>query len=306
MKEKQHPVLSIIKQYAIITLGVVISAIGWTAFLIPSEIVGGGVTGLASVIYFGLDIPVGISILIANVVLILFGYRYLGKGFAIKTIYSFSMLSIFIGIGQAYITEPIVSDRFMAAIIGGILGGGSIGILFSQGGSTGGTEILAMLINRKRNISPGKLLLMMDVLIIASSYFVLGEIEAIVYGYVSMGVVSYVIDLVLTGNQRTAQLFIISKKSKEISDIIGNDLGKGVTLVKAQGWYTKQDFDMVMVVVRKSESTHVFRMIKEVDAEAFISMGSVMGVYGNGFDELKVKTRKKEIETKPSAHPKNG
>ncbi|MCK5775073.1 MAG: YitT family protein, partial [Bacteroidales bacterium] len=209
----QQNTFNIIKQYAIITVGLLISAIGWTAFLIPSKIVGGGITGLSTLLFFAFEIPIGPSLLIFNLILIIFGYKYLGKDFAIKTIYSFTILSILIQVLQIYITEPVVSDRFLSAIIGGILGGASIGILFSQGGSTGGTEIIAMLINRNHNISPGKLILFMDVGIIASSYFVFGEIESIVYGYVSMGVVSYVIDLVLTGNQRSAQLFIFSKKS---------------------------------------------------------------------------------------------
>ena len=288
---------NIIKQYAIITVGLLISAIGWTAFLIPSEIVGGGITGLSTLLFFAFEIPIGPSLLIFNLILIIFGYKYLGKDFAIKTIYSFTILSILIQVLQIYITEPVVSDRFLSAIIGGMLGGASIGILFSQGGSTGGTEIIAMLINRYHNISPGKLILFMDVGIIASSYLVFGEIESIVYGYVSMGVVSYVIDLVLTGNQRSAQLFIFSKKSKEISDVIGKDLGKGVTLLKAQGWYTQTDFDIVLVIVRKRETSNVYRMIKGIDSDAFISVGSVMGVYGNGFDELKVGTKNKPLNT---------
>ncbi|MEA3503787.1 MAG: YitT family protein [Bacteroidota bacterium] len=290
MREKQQLIFDIVKQYSIITVGLFLNAIAWTAFLIPSKIVGGGVTGLSTLFYFAFDIPVGPSLLVTNLFLIVFGFRYLGRGFGVKTIYSFTVLSFFITILQSYITEPVVDDRFLSAIVGGILGGGCIGLIFSQGGSTGGTEIIAMLINRKHNISPGKLILVMDVVIIASSYFVLREIEAIVYGYVTMGVVSYVIDLVLTGNKRSAQLFIYSRKSKEISDVIGKDLGKGVTLLKAKGWYSQQDFDIVMVVVRKRESTHVFRMIKEIDAEAFISVGSVMGVYGKGFDQLRIKS----------------
>jgi len=178
--------------------------------------------------------------------------------------------------------------------LGGILGGGSIGLIFTQGGSTGGTEIIAMLINRKRNISPGKIILAFDVVIIASSFFVFGELEAMVYGYVTMGVVSYVIDLTLTGNQRSVQLFIFSKNAREVADVIGNDLQRGVTLVKGQGWFTQKDFDIVMVIVRKRESTHIFRMVKEIDHEAFISVASVMGVYGKGFDQLKIKPKRRK------------
>lgn len=294
MKERNQMIINDIKVYGIITVGLFINALGWTAFLIPSDIVGGGITGLAALIYFATGIPVGPTNLAVNAILILFSFKSLGKGFGFKTIYSFTVMSVFLTFLQTVITEPVVDDRFLSAIVGGILGGGAIGLIFTQGGSTGGTEIIAMMINKKRNISPGKIILAFDVVIIASSYLVFGEIEAIVYGYVTMGVVSYVIDLMLTGNQRSVQLFIFSKKAQEVADTIGYDLQRGVTLVKGKGWYTQKDFDIVMVVVRKRESTHIFHMVKSIDEEAFISVGSVMGVYGKGFDQLKIKPKKRK------------
>jgi len=294
MKDNKQMIFSVLKDYGIITVGLFINALGWTAFLIPSDIVGGGITGLSSVVYFSTGIPVGPVNLVANAILILIAFKSLGKGFGFKTIYSFTVVSIFLTYLQSVIHEPVVDDRFLSAILGGILGGGSIGLIFTQGGSTGGTEIIAMLINRKRNISPGKIILAFDVVIIASSFFVFGELEAMVYGYVTMGVVSYVIDLTLTGNQRSVQLFIFSKNAREVADVIGNDLQRGVTLVKGQGWFTQKDFDIVMVIVRKRESTHIFRMVKEIDHEAFISVASVMGVYGKGFDQLKIKPKRRK------------
>ncbi|MCF8307379.1 MAG: YitT family protein [Bacteroidales bacterium] len=294
MKDKKQVIFSILSEYSIITVGLFINALGWTAFLIPSNIVGGGITGLSSVVYFATGIPVGPVNLAANAVLILLAFKALGKGFGFKTIYSFTVVSIFLTYLQSVIHEPVVDDRFLSAIVGGMLGGGSIGLIFTQGGSTGGTEIIAMLVNKKRNISPGKIILVLDVVIIASSFLVFGEIEAMVYGYVTMGVVSYVIDLMLTGNQRSVQLFIFSKNAREVADVIGNDLQRGVTLVKGQGWFTQQDFDIVMVIVRKRESTHIFRLVKEIDPEAFISVASVMGVYGKGFDQLKIKPGRKK------------
>jgi uncharacterized membrane-anchored protein YitT (DUF2179 family) len=284
--------------YGVITTGLFISALGWTAFLISSDIIGGGVTGLSALVYFATGIPVGPVNLAINTLLILVSFKSLGKGFGFKTIYSFTVLSIFLTFLQSVITEPVVDDRFLSAIVGGILGGGAIGLIFTQGGSTGGTEIIAMMINKKRNISPGKIILAFDVVIIASSYLVFGEIEAIVYGYVTMGVVSYVIDLTLTGNQRSVQLFIISKHAQRVADVIGRDLQRGVTLIKGKGWYTEKDFDIVMVVVRKRESTHIFRMVKDIDEEAFISVGSVMGVYGKGFDQLKLRRKKNNADKK--------
>lgn len=293
MTDLQGKMLHHIKVYGIITVGLFLSALGWTAFLIPSDIIGGGITGLSALIYFATGVPIGPINLAINVILILISFKSLGKGFGFKTIYSFTVISIFLTYLQTVITEPVVDDRFLSAIVGGILGGGSIGLIFTQGGSTGGTEILAMMINKKRNISPGKLILAFDVVIIASSYLVFGEIEAIVYGYVSMGVVSYAIDLVLTGNKRSVQLFIFSKKAHEVADAIGREGQRGLTLVKGKGWYSQKDMDIVMIVVRKRESSHYFHVIKEIDDEAFISVGSVMGVYGKGFDQLKLSKKKK-------------
>ncbi|MDZ7777733.1 MAG: YitT family protein [Bacteroidales bacterium] len=298
MEERNRLIWNNLIAYGVITTGLFISALGWTAFLIPSDIIGGGVTGLSALVYFATGIPVGPVNLAINTLLILVSFKSLGKGFGFKTIYSFTVLSIFLTFLQSVITEPVVDDRFLSAIVGGILGGGAIGLIFTQGGSTGGTEIIAMMINKKRNISPGKIILAFDVVIIASSYLVFGEIEAIVYGYVTMGVVSYVIDLTLTGNQRSVQLFIISKHAQRVADAIGRDLQRGVTLIKGKGWYTEKDFDIVMVVVRKRESTHIFRMVKDIDEEAFISVGSVMGVYGKGFDQLKLRRKKINADKK--------
>lgn len=294
MSERKRLIWNEIISYSVITTGLFISSLGWTAFLIPSDIIGGGITGLSAIVFFATGIPVGPTNLAINAILIIVAFKSLGKGFGFKTIYSFTVMSVFLTILQTVITEPVVDDRFLSAIVGGILGGGAIGIIFTQGGSTGGTEIIAMLINKKRNISPGKIILAADVVIIASSYLVFGEIEAIVYGYVTMGVVSYVIDLTLTGNQRSVQLFIFSKHSQRVADAIGRDLQRGVTMVKGKGWYSDKDFDIVMAVVRKRESAHIFRMVKDIDDEAFISVGSVMGVYGKGFDQLKFKPKKQK------------
>jgi uncharacterized membrane-anchored protein YitT (DUF2179 family) len=166
-------------------------------------------------------------------------------------------------------------------------GGIGLGIVFSRGGSTGGTDIFAMIIMKYRNVSPGKLIMLFDVIIIASSYFVFQSPEKLVYGYVSMWVVSYSLDSFLSGANRNAQMFIISKKYEEIADFINNEAIRGVTILSGTGWYTKEESKIVMSVVKKRETSAIFRKIKEIDPEAFITMGSVMGVYGQGFEKLK-------------------
>lgn len=285
--KKANTVFSTIRSFGIITIGLFINALSWTAFLIPSEIVGGGVTGAASLVYFAFEVPVAITFLLVNVVLVIFGIKSLGFGFGIKTVYGIVVLSAFLGLLQQIITEPVVDDRFMSAIIGGILGGASIGLVFTQGGSTGGTDIIAMIINKYRNISHGRLILLMDVVIITSSYVLFRSIEVVVYGYVTMAVASYSIDMLLMGHKRSVQLFIFSKHHELIADRIVNEIGRGVTLLQGKGWFTKEDSAVLLVIVKRYESGAVFRVIKEVDPKAFITMGSVMGVYGQGFEQMK-------------------
>lgn len=276
-----------LKAYFIIIIGLFINALGWTAFLIPAEITGGGVTGVATLIYYATNVPVWIPYLIINGILIVISMKILGKGFGIKTIFATVVLTLFFSLLQGIIKEPIVNENFMSAVIGGILAGAGVGIVFSQGGSTGGTDIIAMIINKYRNISPGKIILYADILIISSSFIIFKSIEKIVYGYVTMAVTAYTIDLLLTGAKRTVQLFIFSKKYDEISEKIATDINRGITLIDGTGWYTKQESKIVMVLVKKQESNSLLKIVKEIDPDAFISVNSVMGVYGNGFERIR-------------------
>ncbi len=279
--------VSELKSYLIITAGLIISSIGWTGFIIPSDIVGGGVMGLSSLIYFVTDLPVGPTNLVINAVLILLSMKVLGKGFGIKTIYSLVMLSVFLTIFQYLIKDPIVADKFMAAIIGGGLVGTSIGILFVQGGSTGGTEIIAMLVNRKRNISPGKVMIFCDVIIISSSFVIFKSLETMVYGFVVIGLMSYVADMLLTGAQQSVQIFIISNKPNEVAERISSQINRGLSFLNGHGYLNKDQREFIVMVVRKSESHLVFQIIKDVDPDAFVTVANVMAVYGQGFDQYK-------------------
>ena len=286
-KKKQYPVLLTIKTYGIITIGLFLNALAWTAFLIPSEIVGGGVTGVSALVFYATGFPVAFTFLMINAVLLIFGIKNLGFGFGVKTIYGILVLSVFLGILQQMITEPVVPERFMSAILGGILSGASVGLVFTQGGSTGGTDIIAMIINKYRNISHGRLILLMDVVIISSSWFLFHSLEVMVYGYVTMAVGSYSIDMLLMGHRRSVQLFIFSRKPDLIAQRIANEIGRGVTLLQGKGWYSKEDTQVLVVVVKRYETAAVFRAIKEIDPMAFISVANVMGVYGQGFDPIR-------------------
>ncbi len=277
-----------IKDYTVITLGLLLFSMGWVVFLLPAEITGGGISGVGAVLYFAAKIPVSLTYLTVNVFLVLIAIKILGANFGVKTIYSILVLSGFFALFQGLVKTPLVDDMFLSAVLGGMSCGIGLGVVFSQGGSTGGTDIFAMIVNKYRNISPGKVILLCDVIIIASSYFVFRSPEKLVYGYVSMWVVSYSLDSFLSGSNRSAQMFIVSKKYEKIADFINFEAIRGVTIIEGKGWYTQENTKIIMSVVKKKETSQIFRKIKEIDPEAFITMGSVMGVFGKGFDKLKI------------------
>ncbi len=280
-------VLRNIRIYSIITLGLFMYALSWTAFLMPAQIVGGGISGLSAALFYATKIPMEYYYLVINALLILIAIKALGVSFGIKTIYSILVITFFLNIQQRFITKPIISEVFMSTVLGGALGGAGIGIVFTQGGSTGGTDIIAMLINKYRNISPGKIILYCDIIIISSSYFIFDSLEKLVYGFVTMGVVAYTIDLVLDGSKQSVQIMIFSKNYNAIADAIAQRINRGVTLIDGEGWYSKTPVKVVMTIVRKHETQDVHRIVKEIDPDAFISQGAVMGVYGKGFEKIK-------------------
>jgi len=280
-------ILKEIRVYVIITIGLFIHALGWTAFLIPGEIVGGGISGVSAIIFYATGISAGYPYLAINAILIIVAIKMLGASFGIKTIYSVVMISIFLSLQQSFITEPIITDAFMATVLGGLMAGAGVGIVFTQGGSTGGTDIIAMIFNKYRNTSPGKVILYCDVIIIGSSYILFQSMEKLVYGFVMMGVVSYTIDLILNGSKQSIQLMIYSKNYNKIAEEITNRLNRGVTVIDGTGWYTQTPTKIIITIVRKSEAPMVHSIVKSVDTEAFISQGQVMGVYGKGFEEIR-------------------
>ncbi len=283
----QNKIWKEIRAYVIITLGLFMHSLGWTAFLIPSEIVGGGISGVAAIIFYATGIPAGYPYLAINAVLILVAIKMLGANFGIKTIYSVIMVSLFLTLQQKFITAPIITDDFMATVLGGILAGAGVGIVFSQGGSTGGTDIIAMIVTKYRDVSPGKIILYCDIVIIGSSYFLFQSMEKLVYGFVTMVVVAYTIDLLLNGSKQSIQLMIFSKQHEGIAEEITKRLNRGVTVVNGEGWYTKNPTKIIITVVRKNEAPRVRQIVKKYDPDAFISQGQVMGVYGHGFEKIK-------------------
>lgn len=288
MQSGTNKILNFAKTYLYITFGLFVFAFGWTAFILPSEILGGGIAGVGALIYFSLEIPVGYTTLVINIFLVLIALKILGARFGINTIYGILVSSLFFIILQRLIPEPFVKEQFMAALIGGGLSGVGIGIAFSHGGNSGGTDIIALIINKYRNISPGRIFVYIDVVVIASSWFIFGSIEKIVYGYVVMGVGAYSIDLWLNGSRQSYQIMIYSSMSKIISERISQEVKRGVTCLKGYGWYSKQEIEVVMVIARKYDKHNILKIVKETDENAFISVAKVMGVFGQNFEEIKL------------------
>ena len=292
--KKNSNVLVEIKNYAVITVCLFIIALGWTAFLIPNNMLGGGVNGIATIVYWVTGLSTGYTIFTLNAILILFSFKILGWRFGVKTIYCIAVMAFFFSLLQNLLGDvPVISDKFLAAIIGGGIGGFANGIIFLSGGSTGGVDIITMVVNKYRNISLGRFTLAMNLVIIGSSFFVfqdleiLQRVELIIYSLVGNFVSSYCMDLAFTGSKQSVQMFIFSSKPEVIADRIGNEIHRGVTIIKGTGWYTKQDNDILMAVVRKTQCQSVIRIVKQEDPKAFVSVNTVMGVYGKGFEVMK-------------------
>lgn len=279
-----------LRDYLGITFGIILYGIGWTVFLLPNDITTGGIPGVASVVYFATKIPVQYVYFPINFLLLLLALKILGFRFCLKTIYAVFALTFFLSIIQQW-TEGIhwLQDQpFMAAILGGALCGSGVGMALASHGSMGGTDIIAAITNKYREISFGTVMLICDLIIISSSYFVLQDWERVLYGYVTLCVCSFSIDQVVNITRSSVQFFIISAKYKEIASRINNELHRGVTFLDGTGAYTGAGVKMMFVLAKRRESSLIFHIIKETDPNAFVSQSAVIGVYGKGFDHIKI------------------
>ena len=279
-----------LKDYLMIAIGLIFYGVGWTVFLLPNDITSGGVPGISSIVYWATGIPVQYTYFVINAVLLALALRILGFKFCIKTIFAVFTLTFFLSIIQklAEGTHLLADQPFMACVLGATLCGIGIGIAFTSNGSTGGTDIIAAIINKYRDITLGRVIMMCDLIIISSSYLVLQDWEKVLYGFVTLFVCSFMLDQVVNGSRQSVQFFIISKKYQEIAKEI-NALHRGVTLIDAKGFYTGQEQPMMFVLAKRRQSTTIFRIINDIDPDAFVSQSAVIGVYGNGFDHIKVK-----------------
>lgn len=264
--------------------------IGWTIFLLPNDITTGGLAGITSIIYWSTGIPVQYSYFTINAVLMLFALKILGLKFCIKTIFGIVVLTAMLSIVRSLTSDlHLLSDQpFMAAVIGSCFCGAGVGIGLSSNGSTGGTDIVAAIINKFYDISLGRIILICDILIITSSYFVFEDWEKVIYGYVVLIITAYCIDQMVSMMRRSVQFFIISDKYEEIGRRINEEPHRGCTVIDAQGFYSGRNVKMLFVLAKKRESAIIFRLINDIDPAAFVSQSAVIGVYGEGFDHFKV------------------
>lgn len=280
------------RDYLMIALGMILYGTGWTVFLLPNDITTGGVPGIASIVYFATGLPVQYVYFGINAFLLLLSLKLLGLKFSMKTIYAVFVMTFFLSVIQELTAGiTLLQDQpFMACVLGASFCGSGIGIAFSANGSTGGTDIIAAIINKYRDITLGRVIMICDMIIIASSYFVLKDWEKVVYGFVTLYVSSFVLDQIVNSARQSVQFFIISKKYQEIGKEI-NALHRGVTVLDATGLYTGQEQKIMFVLAKKRQSTTIFRIINDIDPNAFVSQSAVIGVYGEGFDHIKVKKK---------------
>ena len=296
---KKGGILSVLKEYVIIFLGLLLYVCAWSVFLLPNNMVGGGVSGMGAIIQYATGFKISYTYFLVNAVLLVIALKILGKSFGAKTIFAVIVTTALFRIIPDIIPVDFINEfahengRLTCAVFGGALSGLGIAITFTQGGSSGGTDIIALIINKYRSISPGSIIVSLDVLIISSTLLIPSagtfgtRLATVIYGFVTSAVFSYTLDLFLNGNKQCVQIMVFSKKYAEIADAITREAHRGVTAIHSEGWYTHTESELVTVVARKQESSQILRIIKKVDDTAFVSVGNVSGVFGKGFEQIK-------------------
>jgi uncharacterized membrane-anchored protein YitT (DUF2179 family) len=278
------------KDYLTMVVGLGLYSVGLIGFIKPGGIVTGGLTGIALLVEYATNssIPLQYTYFIVNCLLLVIAYKILGVKFIVKTVFSVIVLTGFLTLMQMLITEPLITNEpILSGVIGGMMCGSGIGLVFSVNGSTGGTDIIVALINKYRNLAFGRGILLCDFVIICSSYFIFQEYTKIIAGLIVMGVSTYTIDMVINGFRQSVQFLIFSEKYEVIANAINRELKRGCTVLDGIGWYSKHPVKVLVVLAKRTESIEIFRLIKSIDEKAFISQSTVRGVYGEGFDRLK-------------------
>ncbi|MCM1449461.1 MAG: YitT family protein [Clostridiales bacterium] len=290
------------KDYVLIFIGLSMYAFAFSAFIAPENVVIGGMAGIGQLIYFltekifNYGVPIAVSIYALNALLLLIAFKTVSKTFVVRTIFGVTVIAVMIGLLQPLFSSPIVQqETFMNVIIGGVLAGLGIGIAFTHNGSSGGVDIIAAMVAKHSNISIGRTMQICDFCIVTSSLLLpRAEGEAIaspVYGYIVLLIVPFMADMMINSNRQSVQFTIFSHYWEEIATAVNNSAHRGCTVLTGMGWYSKKEVKVLLVICRKYEAMTVFRIIRSIDGDAFITQANVNGVYGKGFDELKLKMK---------------
>lgn len=285
----------IFKDFFFINLGMAIYSVGWAIFLLPNHITTGGGAGLAAILQYATSFPMQYSLLILNGVLLVAAWWQLGTKFALKTLYAVISLSFYLGLGQSMVNQPdgtllnVLGDNQegMACILGAVLNGIGIGMVFMSGGCTGGWDIIAAIINKYKNISIGRVLLYIDLFVIGSCYFLFHSWQMVVFGYVTLVVYTFAVDTMINSSKQDIQFTIYTKESDKLVEIIRTETGHTCTLLLGEGGYTRDQMRVVVVIVHKSEQVQLLRLIRDTDQQAFVTFHRVEGAFGLGFNAIK-------------------
>ena len=305
---KTNKILATLWDYFLMTVGSIIFCMAWTSFIIPNGLASGGLTGFCTIIQYGTGLPVGISYPVLNFLLLLLGFLVLGKGFGVKTIYVIILTSVlFDALPMFPQLEVLMDEKLLVALVGATMESVGIGLVLLRGGSTGGTDIIAMIINKFWPVSPGRVYLVTDMFIILSIFLVPDKgIVDVIYAYVVMLGFSFGVDLVLMGNKSTVQILVFSSKYQQIADHMISTVDRGVTALQSMGWYSKQESKVLLIVARKHQMNTILNEIKAIDSRAFISVSSAMSVFGEGFEEVKAGVKLKKNINKIEGVERNG
>ena len=275
--------------FAELNLGLILTAFAIVAFKTPNHFAFGGTSGM-SVILSTLfpTLPVGVFMWIINAVLVVLGFIFLERKAILWSVFASFALSAYVSLFELFIPTDVSlkGDMWLDLCFAVILPARGSAIVFDIGASTGGTDIVAMIINKYRTVSYGKILIYSDFVIIGSALLVGMGSSAVIYGYVMTAVVGYTVDMIMAGNQQSSQVFIVTHDYEKLAQAIVDNVHRGVTLIDSQGWYSKKESKIVMVVCRKRETSMILKFVKTIDPEAFMTVGSVMGVYGKGFQTI--------------------
>ncbi|MCR5570927.1 MAG: YitT family protein [Bacteroidales bacterium] len=311
MKEKTRIIFYRIWEYLAMTAGCLLFCLAWECFIIPNNFTSGGLTGLCTIIQYATDgaVPVAYSYGIINVFLLVVALIVFGARFGIKTLYCIALTTLLFEVLPQFDFLHSVEGNFLyipeklvLPVVGGLMEGVGLAIIFIYGGSTGGSDIIAFVVNKYWPVSIGRMYIYMDMVIIAALLLLPGKVFAdVIYGFIMMIVSATTLDAVMLGRQSTVQLLIFSDKYQEIADYINKRMDRGVTALQATGWFTKQDKQVLLVLLRKRELPEISKVIKSLDHKAFMSVTSAKGVYGEGFEEIKVGINRKSKEKKDAA-----